>query len=422
MPAPMDLSHAKSLDHADPLKSYRERFYHSEPGLLYMDGNSLGKLPLETLELSQRLVQQQWGDRLIRSWNEGWLELPQRIGDKIGQLVGARQGEVIVADSTSINLFKLVSAALSLRPGRSKILTDTLNFPSDLYILEGVSQMMGKSHSIQLVDSHDGVHGPEDELIAQLDSNTALLTLSHTVYKSGYVYDMKRLTQAAHEVGALVLWDLSHSTGAVAVDLHTSQADIAVGCTYKYLNGGPGSPAFMFVKEALQASLQNPISGWMGHQDLFAFSKVYSPAPGIKRFLAGTPAIVSTALIEPGVDILLEAGIPALVEKSQKQIDYFYELWAYFLKDLGFQFESPREAQYRGSHATLSHEQALPIDLALIHEKGVIPDFRAPHYLRFGMAPIYTSFEEIYLTIQHLKEIYTTGMYLSYQDKKPSVT
>ena len=422
MPSQMDLSHARSLDLEDPLRGFKEKFYFPEPDLIYMDGNSLGRLPLKSLELSQKLVQQQWGERLIRSWNEGWLEIPQRIGDKISHLIGAQPGEVILADSTSINLFKLVNGALDLRPERSKILTDTLNFPSDLYILEGVSRMRGNTHQIHRVDSPDGIHGPEDQLIQELDSDTALLTLSHTVYKSGYVYNMKRLTQAAHEVGALVCWDLSHSSGAVEVDLNSSHADFAVGCTYKYLNGGPGSPAFMYARADLLESLRNPIAGWMGHHDLFAFSKTYQPADGIKRLLTGTPSIISSALIEPGVDLLLEAGIPALVEKSKKQTQYFYELWAFFLKDLGFQFESPLDSFYRGSHITLSHEEALPIDLALIHEKHVIPDFRSPHFLRFGIAPIYTSFEEIYHTVQRIKETILTESYKPYRNEKPSVT
>ena len=422
MPSRMDLAYAILLDQEDPLHAYREKFYFPEPDLLYMDGNSLGRLPLKTMELSQELIQRQWGERLIRSWNEGWLEIPQRIGDKIRHLIGAKAGEVVLTDSTSINLFKLASAALDLRPGRSKILTDTLNFPSDLYILEGLSRMRGDTHVLQLVDSPDGVHGPEDQLLAALDSDTALLTLSHTVYKSGYVYDMNRLTQAAHEVGALVCWDLSHSTGAVEVDLNSCEADFAIGCTYKYLNGGPGAPAFMYVNKALQESLQNPISGWMGHQDMFSFSKTYRPAAGIKRFLTGTPSIISTALIEPGVDLLIEAGISTLVEKSKKQTQYFYELWEYYLKDLGFNFSSPEDPAYRGAHVTLSHADALPIDLALINEKEVIPDFRAPHFLRFGMAPIYTSFAEIYHTVQRIKESYVEDTYKRYTDKKPSVT
>ena len=422
MPAISEISYARKLDLSDPLKKYKDDFFIPEKELLYLDGNSLGRPPKMALHKAQELVEEQWGKRLIRSWNEGWLELSQRIGDKIARLIGASPGEVLIADSTSINLHKLVVAALNFQSARKSLVTDNLNFPSDIYILQGILKLWGKDHQLKIVPSADGIHGPEEELIQSIDANTALLTLSHTVFKSGYVYDMQSLTQYAQKQGALVLWDLSHSTGAVPVDLGKAQVDLAVGCTYKYLNGGPGAPAFLYVKKALQEKLFNPISGWMGHKKMFDFDLDYLPAAGITQFLTGTPAILSTAMIEPGVDVLLDAGMDQVVLKSQQLTHYFYTLWQIYLKDLGFQFDSPLDKHQRGAHVCLSHPQALEIDLALIQNKEVIPDFRAPDKLRFGMAALYTSFEDVFHTVQYLKEVVETQEFSQFEDQRPQVT
>jgi kynureninase len=344
-----------SLDAADPLAHFRQRFVLPDPELIYLDGNSLGRLPQASTELSQHVVEHTWGDRLIRSWNEGWFDLPERIGAKIARLIGAQPDEVIVADSTSVNLFKLAVAALRHQPGRARILTDNLNFPSDLYILQGVVDLLGRQHRLDVIPAPDGIHGPVDALTAALDAQVALLTLSHTVFKSGYTYDMAAVTARAHAAGALVLWDLSHSAGAVPVDLNAAGVDLAIGCGYKYLNGGPGAPAFLYIRRDLQAALHNPISGWMGQANLFAFDLDYAPTSGLRRFLTGTPPVVSLALLEPGVDILLEAGMDALRAKSVQQTSYLIDLWETQLAPLGYTLNSPREAAQRGSHVALGH-------------------------------------------------------------------
>ncbi|GCE24159.1 kynureninase [Dictyobacter kobayashii] len=342
-----DLAYAAELDAQDPCAHFRERFLIDDDNLIYMDGNSLGRLPHEAATLSTELILQQWGSRLIRSWNEGWFTAPERIGAKIAELIGAQEDEVIVADSTSVNLFKLVVAALRHQAGRPQILTDDLNFPSDLYILQGAIEVLDKQHQLQVVSSVDGIYGPVAELQARLNEQTALLTLSHTVFKSGYMYDMAALTAAAHAAGALVLWDLSHSVGAVPVDLNGANVDLAIGCTYKYLNGGPGAPAFLYVRRDLQKRLFNPLSGWMGQRDLFGFDLNYQPASGLRHFLTGTPPVVSLSLIEPGVDLLCEAGIELLRAKSVRQTSYLIDLWQAELEPLGFTLKSPREHAYR---------------------------------------------------------------------------
>ncbi len=422
MPVISKISYARKLDLSDPLKKYKDDFFIPDKNLLYLDGNSLGRPPKAALLKARELLEQQWGERLIRSWNEGWLDLSKRIGDKIAHLIGASPGEVIIADSTSVNLHKLVVAALNFQPDRNNLVSDDLNFPSDIYILQGIIKLLGRNYQLKIIPSEDGIHGPEVALHKAMDAHTALLTLSHTAFKSGYVYDMKSMSHQAHEKGALVLWDLSHSTGAVPVDLGQAHVDMAVGCTYKYLNGGPGAPAFLYVKKELQEKLFNPISGWMGHKKMFDFSMDYLPAEGITQFMTGTPAILSMAMIEPGVDLLLDAGIDKLSQKSQQLTEYFHALWEEFLKDLGFQFDSPLKKEKRGAHVSLSHANALEIDLALIHKRALIPDFRAPDKLRFGMAALYTSFEDVFQTVQYLKEVVENQEYLPFTDQRPQVT
>jgi kynureninase len=417
-----DLAYAVELDAHDPLAHFRERFVISDPDLIYMDGNSLGRLPRSTMTLAGELIQQQWGERLIRNWNEGWFTTPERIGAKIAHLIGAQPDEVIVADSTSVNLFKLVVAALRIQQGRSRILTDNLNFPSDLYILQGAIDILDKQHRLDILPSPDGIHGPVAELQTRLDSQTALLTLSHTVFKSGYIYEMQTLTSAAHAAGALVLWDLSHSVGSFPVDLHAAQVDLAIGCTYKYLNGGPGAPAFLYIRRDLQDVLSNPIAGWMGQRDLFNFELEYRPAMGLRHFLTGTPPIVSLSLVEPGVDLLLEAGLDKLRAKSLRQSEYLINLWEALLKPLGFTLNSPREADRRGSHVSLGHIEGLRIDMALIHEMNVLPDFRAPDTIRLGIAPLYTTFRDIHTAVMCLQKIVVERRYEKYPRQSPVVT
>jgi len=417
----MHLAHARTLDSSDPLAHYRARFEIPDPALIYLDGNSLGRMPKAVRPLMDELLTM-WSDRLIRGWNEGWwMDLQTRIGDKIGRLVGAEAGEILIADSTSINLYKLAAAALRLRPGRTKIITDDLNFPSDVYILESVCRLVGKEYELVVVPS-DGLNGPLVGLEAALDERTALLSLSHTVFKSGWTYPPAEVTAMAHRAGALTLWDLSHSAGSVPVGLAAAGADLAVGCTYKYLNGGPGAPAFLYIRKDLQSEIRNPIAGWIGQDRPFEFGLEYKPAPGLRRMLTGTPTILSIAAIEPGVDLLLEAGLDALRAKSLAQTDFLIELWESELAPRGYTLKSPRDHAVRGSHVSLAHPEAWGIDQALIEELGVIPDFRAPDNLRLGIAAIYTSYEEIYRAVEGMARIVDEKMYEPYRRGSLEVT
>jgi kynureninase len=327
-----------------------------------------------------------------------------------------------MADSTSVNLFKLALAALLAQPTRRKIVTDVLNFPSDLYILQGLQQLAGRPLSIQVIPSPDGIYGPVDGLAAAIDRDTALVSLSHTTFKSGYVYDMAAINQLAHQAGALTLWDLSHSVGSVIVELNQANSDLAVGCTYKYLNGGPGAPAFLYVRRDLQSQLSNPISGWMGKKDMFDFALDYEPAAGIRHFITGTYPILSLAAVEPGVDLLLEAGIERLRAKSVRQTEYLIALWQRELQPLGFSLNSPRDAQWRGSHISLGHENGFRIDLALINDVKVLPDFRPPDNIRLGITPLYTTFTEIWTAVQRIGRVVTEKLYEKYDPADIIVT
>ena len=417
-----DRDYARTLDRQDPLAAFRDRFVIDDPALVYLDGNSLGRLPRASQALAGELVATQWGERLIRSWNEGWFDLPERIGAKLARLLGAGAGEVIVADSTSVNLFKLAVAALRHQAGRTRILTDDLNFPSDVYVLHGAIETLGGRHVLDIIPSPDGIHGPVDALLASLRDDVALVVLSHTVFKSGYLYDMAAVTAAAHAAGALVLWDLSHSAGSVPVDLNGAGADLAIGCTYKYLNGGPGAPAFLFVRGDLQEVLANPISGWMGQHAPFDFALDYAPEPGIRHFLTGTPPVLSLALLEPGVDLLLEAGMAALRAKSVAQAEYLIALWEEVLRPRGYVLKSPRAAAQRGSHLSLGHAEGWRINQALIRELNVLPDFRAPDNIRLGIAPLYTTFADLHEAVERLRRAVDDQIYARYASHRPVVT
>ncbi len=314
-----DRNHACELDEADELKPFRDRFCFSDPALVYLDGNSLSRLPSATRTRAERVVAHEWGERLIRSWNEHWIDLPLRVGAKIARLVGAEADEVLVADSTSVNLFKLAIAALRLCPGRTRIISDELNFPSDLYALASAAALAGPEYQLEIVRSPDGLIVPLGSLVDAIDATTALVALSHASFKSGYVHDMAGVTARAHAAVALVLWDVSHSVGVLPLSFRDAAVDLAVGCTYKYLHGGPGAPAFLYVRRDLQDRFDNPNAGWFGHRDPFGFAPHYYPAAGLRRFLTGTPSVVSLALIEPGVDLVLEAGIDRVRAKSTRQ-------------------------------------------------------------------------------------------------------
>ncbi len=394
---------ALALDQGDPLAPLRAQFTLPE-GVIYLDGNSLGVLPAATAARVQQVVQDEWGRGLIRSWNSaGWMELSQRIGDKIGRLVGVGPGELVVADSTSVNLFKVLSAALAVArsdaPARTIILSERSNFPTDLYIAESLARERG--FELRLAEWH--------ELPALLDDRVAVLMLTHVNYRSGRMHDMQALTQAAHEAGALALWDLAHSAGAVPVDLTAAGADFAVGCGYKYLNGGPGAPAFVWAHARHAERFWQPLAGWMGHAAPFEFTPGYRPAPGITRYLCGTPPVLSMAALECGVDTLLAAeplgGIAALRSKSIALTRAFAELVQSRCRDAGFSIASPLLDDERGSQICLARaEGAYAIVQALI-ARGVIGDFRAPDILRFGFTPLYTRFVDVWDAVEHLSQV-----------------
>ena len=416
-------SFAENLDSQDPLSPFRARFVIDDPALIYLDGNSLGRLAYASLARIQPLVDQEWGRDLIRGWNQSWWEAPIRIGEKIARLVGAASGQVIACDTVSVNLFKLAAAALALRPDRTSIITDTLNFPSDLYILQGLVRLLGDRHTILRIGSLDGDITPDLEALATaIEDTTALVTLSHVTFKSGYLYDMNAITELAHHCGALVLWDLSHSAGAVPVVLDDCNADFAIGCTYKYLNGGPGSPAFLYVRKELQEQVLSPICGWWGQNAPFAFGLDYTPAPGMRRFLTGSQPILSLLTMEAALDPLLDAGMVAVRAKSLVLSDYLIDLTDTLLSPLGFHLGSPRAAERRGSHVSLRHPEGYRINRALIEEMKVLPDFREPDNLRLGLAPLYTSFADIWEGVDRIRRVVTENLYLKYPSDRQTVT
>jgi kynureninase len=419
-----DLSraYAETLDAQDELAEFRNEFVIAEPELIYLDGNSLGRLPRQTAARLQEVMSEEWGQGLIRGWNTNWFNAPTRVGEKIAQLVGATPGQVIISDTTSINLFKLVMAALRAKPGRRQIISDTLNFPSDLYILQGCIELLGGQHRLELVPSEDGITPDLRALEAMIGPDTALVTLSHVVFKSGYLYNAQAITEQAHKAGALVLWDLSHAAGAVPVELDAWNADLAVGCTYKYLNGGPGSPAYLYVRKELQEALQPPIWGWWAQRSPFAFDLDFSPAEGMNRFLVSSPPVLSMLAIQSAVDVLLRAGMERLRRKSVAQTDYLIALSDHFLAPLGFTLGSPRATETRGSHVSLRHAEGYRINRALIEAMHLIPDFRAPDNLRLGIAPLYTRYVEIWEAVQRIRRVVEERIYERYSAERLAVT
>jgi kynureninase len=417
-----DADYARELDRRDPLAHFRDEFVIDDPSLVYLDGNSLGRLPKRTGARLKEVIDDEWGRRLIRGWGEGWFTAPRRLGDKIAKLIGVDAGEVVVTDSTSVNFFKLVMAALTARPDRRGVVTDDLNFPSDVYLLQSAVKLASPDHRLKIVRSADGLTVSMDQLAEAFTHDTALVTLTHTAFKSGYVYDMRAVTDMAHRAGALMLWDLSHSVGAMPLALKDANVDLAVGCTYKYLNGGPGAPAFLYVRRELQERLVSPIWGWFGQRGQFDFKLDYEPGPGVQRFLAGTPTMLSLAAVEPGVDLVFEAGLERLRAKSVQQTEYLIALWEEWLKPLGVTLNSPRDSSSRGSHVSLGHPEGLRIDRALIEEMNVIPDFRYPDNIRLGIAPLYTSFAEVHEAMVRLRRVIVEKLYEKYPAERPEVT
>jgi kynureninase len=392
------LADVRALDAADPLRAFRDRFELPE-GVIYLDGNSLGALPRAAVERQRSAVTEEWGSELIRSWNSrGWIDSPQRVGAKIAALIGAKPNEVIVADSTSVNLFKLIVAAAALAPERRQLLSEAGNFHTDLHIASGAAELAGLRLDIVGRDSLDSAIGAE----------TNLLLLTHVHYKAGFRFDMAEVTARAKAAGARTIWDLSHSAGAVPLDINRDGAELAVGCGYKYLNGGPGAPAFLYVAESLQERLVSPLRGWMGHAAPFAFTDDYVPAPGIARFLAGTPPILAMAALESGVESFAGAGMDSLWAKSIALFDLFAALAEERCPDLDC--ISPREPDRRGSHISFRHPHAFEICQALIAD-GVIGDFRAPDVVRFGLTPLYLGFEDVWIAVERMRTIMETGLW-----------
>jgi kynureninase len=382
---------AAALDRADVLAAFRERFVLPD-GVIYLDGNSLGPLPKAARVRMAEVLERERGHSLIRSWTQhGWIDLQFRIGEKIGRLIGAEPGTTVVADSTSVNLFKLLAAVLDQRPGRKVIVTEAGNFPTDLYIAQGLAALLQRGYEVR----------PVIDVAAALNDEVAVLMLTHVDYRSGAMHDMAALTRAAHEAGALVLWDLCHSAGAVPLQLSADNVDLAVGCGYKFLNGGPGAPSFLYVAQHMQDDLRLPINGWFGHAAPFAFESKYRPATGIARTVVGTPPILSLAALEAGIDIALEAPMAAVRAKSLR----LAELYIALMEDAHeFTLLTPREPSVRGSQVAFTHPQGYAIMQALI-ERGVIGDYRAPDVLRFGLTPLYLRYVDVWDAVAVLRDV-----------------
>ncbi|MDH4568607.1 kynureninase [Pseudomonas sp. BN414] len=394
-----------ALDARDSLAALREDFALPE-GMIYLDGNSLGARPVAALDRARQVLADEWGDDLISSWNSaGWRGLPERLGNKLAPLIGAGEDEVVITDTTSINLFKVLVAALRVQagrdPSRKVIVTETSNFPTDIYMVEGLADMLQQGYSLRLVDR------PED-LPAAIGNDTAVVMITQVNYKTGYLHDMAALTALAHECGALTIWDLCHSAGAVPVDLKAAGADYAIGCTYKYLNGGPGSPAFVWVSPELRELVWQPLSGWWGHARQFGMEPRYEPAPGIGRYLCGTQPITSMALVECGLDTYAKTDMQALRQKSLALTDLFIDRVQARCGKHPLTLVTPLEHARRGSHVSFEHPEGYAVIQALI-DRGVIGDYREPRIMRFGFTPLYTRFVDVWDAAEILGEVLDSG-------------
>ena len=394
--ADLDRAACAAMDAADPLAPLRDRFDLPQ-GMIYLDGNSLGAMPKAAAARAQGVVTREWGTDLIKSWNSaGWFDLPVRLGDKLAPLIGAAPGEVVICDSTSQNLFKMLSAAVALRPDRHILILEGSNFPTNKYLAEGVAAATGGRVKVRLCE--------KDEIAGAIDEDTIAVAITHVHYKTGHIHDMAAITARAQAAGALAIWDLCHSAGAMPVDLNGAGADFAVGCTYKYLNGGPGSPAFLFAAGRHQGQALQPVTGWWGHAAPFAFEPGYRPQHDIRQFLIGTQPIVSMALVEVGLDIHRAADMTAIRAKSMALTDLFVHLVEARCAGHGFTLASPRDAAARGSQVSFAHADGYPIMRALI-AAGVIGDFRAPDTVRFGFTPLYVGYADVWDAVDRLVHI-----------------
>jgi len=399
MTDPTSRAYAEQLDATDALASYRSRFEIPDDSVIYLDGNSLGRLPAATADRVAQVIHEQWGERLIRSWSEGWMDLPVQVGDRLGAaLLGARPGETLVCDTVTVNAFKALHAALDLRPGRSTIVVHRGEFPTDRYVATEVARQRGGSvRWIGPLDPDATQVDPvtASDVAAALNDDVGVVLLSVVDYRSAAIADVVGITRAAHDFGALVVWDCSHAAGSIALDLPALDADLAIGCSYKYLGGGPGAPAWIWAHEKHHEALSNPIPGWMGHSDVFAMGPEYSPAPGVRRFMTGTPSAVALTAVDCGVELLAEAGMDAVRAKGQALTSYAVDLADAWLADRGVGLASPRDPELRGAHVTLTHPDSQALVQAL-SDKGVIPDFRHPDGIRVGLAPLTTRFTDVH--------------------------
>lgn len=398
---------AVPLDRTDPLASFRDAFLPADDVIAYLDGNSLGRPLRVTAGRLREFVEGAWGERLIRAWDEGWMDAPTELGDLIARVtLGAAAGQTVVGDSTTVLLYKLLRAATAARPGRDVIVADTQNFPTDRFIVEGIAAE--RALQIRWIEPDPDAGPTAAELADALDERVAVVVLSHVAFRSGWIADMSELTRLTHDVGALTLWDLCHSAGSVELELDRCEVDLAVGCTYKYLNGGPGAPAFAYVAAAHQGQLQQPIQGWMGASDPFAMGPGYEPAPGVRRFISGTPPIVGMLPMRDMLELIERAGMPALRAKSVVLTGFVLEFADAHLVPLGVRVASPRESSRRGSHVMLEHPAFREL-VAKLWERGVIPDFRPPAGLRIGLSPLSTSFAEVADGLSVIAELLADG-------------
>jgi kynureninase len=408
---------AEALDREDELAAFRERFVLEDDGTIYTDGNSLGRPPRDTVD-RLAAVTEAWGNRLVRGWAD-WIELPVRVGDLVAGVVGAEPGEVLVCDSTTVNLYKLIAAALDVRAGA--VATDADNFPTDRYVLEGLAAERGRV--LRLFEA-DPVDGPMAADVARVCAagDVALVCISHVAYRSGAVADVRSITDAAREAGAFVVWDLSHSAGSVPVGLAAACADLAVGCSYKYLNAGPGSPAYLYVRRDLQERLRSPIWGWFGHREQFLMGPSYEPMEGIERFAAGTPPVPGVVAVGAGSELVLEAGVERIRRKGSALTSLAVELHDAWLAPLGFRLATPRDPSRRGAHVALAHEDGWRLCRALIERSAVIPDFRPPDIVRLGFAPLYTRFVDVWDALDRLRRLVESREYLDFDPTPARVT
>jgi kynureninase len=413
-------AHAELLDAQDPLRDFRDRFVRRDDELVYFDGNSLGRLPSKTVEALSSVVNDEWGSGLVRSW-EHWIDLPIRVGDRVGgALLGAAPGQVVVCDTTTANLYKLAWAAAAERPGRTAVVTDDANFPTDRYVLAGVAAARGLEMRVVSADPVDGVTAAAVSPV--IDDDVALVTFSHVDYRTAAVAEIHEITDLAHRAGALTLWDLSHAAGAVPVDLDGWGVDLAVGCSYKYLNGGPGAPAWMYVRRGLQERLRPPVWGWFGQEDQFAMGPEFNPAPGMRRWIGGTPPVLGLTAVDVGVSLLEEAGMGAVRTKGIALTTYAAGLAEAWLAPFGFSLASPAEADRRGSHISLRHPEAFRLSRALVQEAEVVPDFRPPDLLRLGLAPLTTSFAEVWDGMHRIRRLASERAWQRYSAARGRVT